>query len=270
MKTVVNRPPAGTFSWLHAGGTEIEVPDEAVEYEYRLAPGEERTVILTDFEGKTGIEAALSEGSQLTLVEIRRGGTEGLSENTICVRCEDRASFHWIRLILSDAEAYDNCQVILSGEGSEFRADIGFFVGGTGRYDLNCEAVHEGKKSTSEIRASGVLSGSAKKLLRGTIDFRKGCSGAVGNESEEVLLLSERVENLSVPVILCAEEDVVGNHGASIGQADEKLLHYFGTRGISEAHAVRMLSEAKLGRVIGQIPDEALQEQLRNEVNHAD
>ena len=71
MKTVVNRPPAGTFSWLHAGGTEIEVPDEAVEYEYRLAPGEERTVILTDFEGKTGIEAALSEALDCRLDLLR-------------------------------------------------------------------------------------------------------------------------------------------------------------------------------------------------------
>ena len=270
MKPVVNRPPAGTFSWLHAGGTEIEAPKEAAAYEYRLAPGEERTVILEDREGRTGIEAALSEDSHLTLIELKHRGAEGLSQTELRVRCEDRASFHWIRLVLSDLEAYDDCKVVLSGEKSEFLADVGFLMDGEGRYDLNCEAVHEGKKSTSEIRASGALSGNARKLLRGTIDFRQGCSGAVGNESEEVLLLSDSVENLSVPVILCVEEDVVGNHGASIGQADDRLLHYFGTRGISEERAVRMLSEAKIGRVIGLIPDEELQERLRNEVNHAD
>ena len=48
------------------------------------------------------------------------------------------------------------------------------------------------------------------KIFRGTIDFRNGSSGSVGNEKETVLMLGEDVVNKTVPLILCAEEDVVG------------------------------------------------------------
>ena len=64
----------------------------------------------------------------------------------------------------------------------------------------------------------------AFKLFRGTIDFVKGSAGSVGNEKEEVLLIDEKCVNQTIPIILCAEEDVVGNHGATIGKPDEELL----------------------------------------------
>ena len=72
------------------------------------------------------------------------------------------------------------------------------------------------------------------KLFRGSIDFVKGCAGSVGNEKEDVLLLGDDVVNQTIPLILCAEEDVEGNHGASIGELDEKTLFYLMSRGIYE------------------------------------
>ncbi len=45
------------------------------------------------------------------------------------------------------------------------------------------------------------------------------------------LLLGEDVVNRTIPLILCAEEDVEGNHGASIGQLDEDILFYMNSEG---------------------------------------
>ena len=41
--------------------------------------------------------------------------------------------------------------------------------------------------------------------------------------------------NQTIPLILCEEEDVEGNHGATIGKLDEELLFYLESRGIPEA-----------------------------------
>ena len=84
-------------------------------------------------------------------------------------------------------------------------------------------ALHEGKKTQSNMQAGGVLRDHAFKLYRGTIDFKWGAKGAVGNEKEDVLLLSNDVVNQTIPLILCAEEDVEGNHGATIGKLDDEL-----------------------------------------------
>lgn len=62
--------------------------------------------------------------------------------------------------------------------------------------------------------------------MRGTIDFVHGCVGAKGDEKEDVLLVGDNMVNQTIPLILCAEEDVEGNHGASIGKLDENMLFY--------------------------------------------
>lgn len=47
--------------------------------------------------------------------------------------------------------------------------------------------------------------------------------------------------NQTIPLILCAEEDVKGSHGASIGQLDEETLFYMQARGISEEQAYALM-----------------------------
>ena len=91
-----------------------------------------------------------------------------------------------------------------------------------------------------------MLNGNAFKLFRGSIDFVKGCAGSVGNEKEDVLLLGDDVVNQTIPLILCAEEDVEGNHGASIGELDEKTLFYLMSRGFTKEAAEAMIAGARL------------------------
>ncbi len=273
MEKTVNRPIAGTFGWLRAGGTKIELPDREERREIRLAAGESRTVVLEDGETPLYVEADLEEGSTLNLVHLP-GGPEsgdpcgspacaGPVYSDIHVRCGKNAQFHWYRLVRGSKETYDNCSAVLEGRGSQFTADVGYRLCGNEKYDANCEAVHRGEKTQSRIFASGVLSDTAYKLFRGTIDFRKGCAGSSGTETEDVLLADETVRNLSVPVILCAEEDVAGNHGATIGRPDENLVYYLASRGLETEKALEMLAQAKLDAVINRIPDEEIRRSLQ-------
>ena len=103
---------------------------------------------------------------------------------------------------------------------------------------------------------SGALRDGAKKIFRGTIDFKTGASDSVGNEQETVLMLGEDVENKTVPVILCSEENVVGNHGATIGELDEDTMFYFASRGIDKEHAENIMARAGIERLKDIIRDE--------------
>ena len=147
-------------------------------------------------------------------------------------------------------------ETTLAGKESDFTAAIGYQVTGENRLDMNYNAVHEGKKTTSSMTANGVLRDHAKKLFRGTIDFKKGAKGAKGDELEDVLLLDDGVQNQTIPLILCAEEDVEGNHGASIGSLDDELIFYLESRGISEEAAYELMAVCK------KIPVEGLRAEL--------
>jgi Fe-S cluster assembly scaffold protein SufB len=65
------------------------------------------------------------------------------------------------------------------------------------------------------------------------------------------------VVNRSVPVILCTEEDVEGNHGATIGKIDQDMLFYLESRGIPEEMIYDMLSKAVVDSIKKKIGDEA-------------
>ena len=106
-------------------------------------------------------------------------------------------------------------------QGAGFSAGIGYLGQKQQTVDMNLVVNHWGQKTTSEINAAGALKDDAQKIFRGTIDFKKGSAGSVGSEQETVLMLGDGVVNKTVPLILCAEENVVGNHGATIGELDE-------------------------------------------------
>ncbi len=263
MRTLVNEPIAKTFGWLHVNGTEVDIEGSKDPVSLVLAENEERILILgpdADF------SAEIPENAVLKLIQLERGGGN-TSVGKIHVRCGRQARFEWYYVALSGTSAFSECVVKLEGEKSTFLGEIGYRLEGDDRLDVNCEVIHTGKKTESDIQASGVLSSHARKLLRGTIDLRTGCSGSVGNEMEDILLLDETVQNLSVPVILCSEEDVVGNHGATIGQLDENLMFYLESRGIARDAVYEIMAKAKLDAVISKLPDETLREQLLKETD---
>ena len=260
MEAVVNKPIVNTFGWLHVNGTKIDAPADVETATYKLDENDERTVV-TDLSAASHITAEVGKNATLRLVQIRRGGNE-TCVNDLSVQCAEGARFEWYRVVLGGAATYDNCSVELAGDRSSFAAEIGYRLGGDGALDVNCEAIHTGKKTESAINASGVLSDRASKLLRGTIDLRNGCKGAMGNELEDVLLMDETVRNRSVPVILCAEEDVVGNHGATIGRLDENVVYYLESRGMARDAIYEMMARSKLDAVIRKIPDEATRNEL--------
>lgn len=201
-------------------------------------------------------------GGKLRLIQLQRMGAGFTFINDIGAVCEEDADMELIQLVFSGHRTYQGCEAALNGDESMLKADIAYIVSGDDLLDINDVVRHIGKNTECEINAAGALSGHAKKIFRGTIDFAKGARGAVGNEKEEVLLIDEKVVNQTIPLILCAEEDVVGNHGASIGRPDEEVLFYLTSRGISVDEAYRMLKNAKLEAACGKIWDEATRQEM--------
>ena len=145
--------------------------------------------------------------------------------NDIGVETDDKAEIKVTNLFIG-GNVYQGCRVTLSGKESKVEKSIGYFLDGNDKLDMNYVVDHIAPRTECDIDAQGVLEGTSEKVFRGTIDFKNGCAGAVGGEIESVLMRSDDVVCQSIPVILCSEEDVAGNHGASIGKLDEDLLFY--------------------------------------------
>ena len=122
-------------------------------------------------------------------------------------------------------------------------------------FDLNYIAHCRGEKSNVDIEVQGALKDEAIKHFKGTIDFKKGCKKASGNENENCLLLSDKAKSLALPMLLCSEEDVEGNHSSSSGKAGKQELFYLMSRGFSERDAMKLLVRARFNKILEGIRD---------------
>lgn len=213
------------------------------------------------------IKIYTEENAKVHLSMAQTLGKSEISFWDIGGELKENASVEIIKLEAGSKKAYTGTLMNLSGARSSFDAQIGYYEKDKQKLDMNYVARHTGKRTVSNMETNGVLEDSAFKLFRGSIDFKPGCSGAKGDEKEEVLLLGDDVVNQTIPLILCSEEDVEGNHGASIGNLDEKTMFYLKSRGFSEEAAQNMVARARIDSICEKIADEYVKEKVERKLD---
>ena len=196
------------------------------------------------------------QNSDVRIYMVQMLGSKTVSLADVGIQEADNARVEFVRAELGGSRSYTGVLADLSGDGSYFEADTSYNAVRGRIVDMDYTARHEGRNTQSLMNAAGVIGNSSEKIFRGTIDFLRGCAGAKGDEKEDVLLLGDDLVNKTVPLILCKEEDVEGNHGASIGELADDVLFYMGTRGISREQAEKLVAKAKLLAVISKIPSD--------------
>ena len=205
----------------------------------------------------------LEENAHLSLVQTYYSSCSHSFINDIGCVSYVNSSFDLCQLFPGRGNLYCGNRIDLIGDNSSFTGNVAYLTQNSARVDFNYIVNHIGKKTCSDYKTNGVLRDKSFKIFRGTIDFKTGASGSVGNELETVLLLSDDMVNQTIPLILCSEEDVEGNHGAAIGRLDEEMLFYMASRGIDEANAEKIITYGYFNRILGLIKNE----DLRNKVS---
>ncbi len=238
--------------------------------------GAEATVVIAAFAGDvdgdapTGSDAnddALPTSAALTRIVVEAGAKLHLIE-MLGVN-EGQQHLESVGLEIHQDAVVDVKQYALGGStiGLGLTANL---VGAQARLDLNnrYHATHEetldinhlvrmrGTSTRALLTESGVLNEAAKKTLRATIDLVRGAKDAQGNEIETVMILGDDVVNKTMPAILCDEDDVAGNHGATIGSVSPEQLDYLAARGLSHQAAEQMFIRALFEDAIINAPEE--------------
>ena len=97
--------------------------------------------------------------------------------------------------------------------------------------------------------------------------FKKDVRKLLGNEAENCMLLSDKAKSLALPMLLCSEEDVEGNHSASSGKVGDKELFYIMTRGFDKKSAEKLLVRAKFNNILTNITNEELKQEILDEID---
>ncbi len=176
------------------------------------------------------IENSQKENSQVDYILVENGGNKKLSN-------------YYSKL--EENFAQNNLKTIYLGTNEDL-------------IDINYNIELYGKNTKCDIQAMGAISGNCHKNFKGTIDFKKGCENSKGTENENCMILSDTAKSKSLPMLLCKEENVEGEHGVSSGKIDEAKLFYIMTKGISQENAKKLIVKANFSTILKEIDDEKL------------
>ena len=200
-------------------------------------------VILNMLNSKTNsllsIENELERNSRVDYTIVDFGGKTSITNYYSC---------------LKGKEAKSNINTIYLGKEKQL-------------FDINYIAELYGEAAEVNINVQGALKDEAKKNFKGTIDFKKGCKKSKGDENEFCMLLSDKARSKALPMLLCTEEDVEGNHASSAGKIEDDKMFYIMSRGISEKDAMKLMVKAKFNKILETIKDEILKESILNEID---
>lgn len=215
------------------------------------------------------VKVRLEEGAVFTYEQVQMLGEGYHFYSDLACEEEKDAKFTITRINFGAKETKIGLAAYLKGERSEISSNLCYIGNGNHTIEIDDVIRHQAKKTVSHLNAQGVLSQVAEKTYKGTIDFLHGCAGSQGTEMENVLLLSDDAINKTVPLILCREEDVEGNHGATIGEINEETLNYLQARGFDQIQAKFLVVKGRFVETLSKISDKDLQRKAESYLKEA-
>lgn len=258
--------PMRTWRWL---GVNEAKADEAVlaidngRQELVVPAGESRQLTVVYRQAGEGqVQVKVEKGGFLKLTTVQLLPVDAQGASSVQVELADTAELEAVAVEAGSAKSLAKMKVNLAGNESKANVYVLYFGHGASQLDMNYVLVQQGRSTEANLHVYGALLGEANKIFRGTLDFRHGSKGSKGYEKEEVVVLSSKVRNRSVPLMLSAEDAVEGHHAVSIGKIDENKLFYLMSRGLDMQEARRLVVEAAFNPVLDRIEDKDLYQEL--------
>ncbi len=263
--------PAHTKASLTITISDKETPDFAGFFSFLLQKNAHLSLIWK-WEGGAGAgtfdvaaDYVLETGARLSESDVQTG----LSEKTLIlqrhVNLAEDAEADFTAAALGGDAVIVNSRGFLTGRHAKLHEAALYHAGGTRHLDFFYHIDHIGPETESDIDVKGALSDRAKKYFRGTINFKRGCAGSVGSEGDYAIQLDPETKNISLPLLLCTEDDVIGNHASSAGQLDASAIYYLMSRGLTKEEARRIVIESLLRPLIDKM-DETVREEVLEEI----
>lgn len=210
--------------------------------------------------------AKANSSIKLTVVNL----LNEVSQNFLSIEnnLQENANLDFCIVDFGGKNSITNYYTNLEGEASKNNLNAIYLGKDEQVFDLNYIGALRGKKSVMNIEIQGALNGKSKKNFKGTLDFKRGAKKAKGDENEFCMLLSDTAKSLALPMLLCEEEDVEGNHSTAAGKLGGKELFYIMSRGFNKKEAMKLIVRAKFNKILDTISKEDLKNEILKEIDN--
>jgi len=287
--------PGGPFAAIH--GDELafangRTANGDADAELTLEGGVQRLRFITDAQGggwQARVTVRVAAGARATLLETYEGqGAAYIASATLSFVLEPGACLERVVLLVepADAVSVSIADVVLAsgasffqtviatgaklqrhetgvfhpGQGAHVRMDGVYLLGDARHADLTTVVAHAGPVGTTSQLTKGLATDASRAVFQGRIVVERGADQTDARMRHDALLLSDRAEIDAKPELQINADDVSCAHGNTVGALDAMALFYIQSRGVPEAEAKALLTEAFVGEVLDRIEHERARE----------
>ena len=211
-------------------------------------------------------ELLLAAGARCELVQVQAEDGGRIHFTSVHARVERDARFDAHVFTLGQGLVRSEMDVVLAEPGAETTLR-GLFVGrDSSHIDHYTTVDHAAESCTSDEEYRGVLADRSKGVFRGRVIVRPGAQRTDASQSNPNLLLSDDATIDTKPQLEIYADDVKASHGSTIGQLDVDALFFLRARGLGEADARLLLTNAFAQRVAETVRDPDLRARVVDRV----
>jgi Fe-S cluster assembly protein SufD len=229
-----------------------------------------RLVLLESYEAQTDgaissvdLGIYVAEGASVERIVFAADGPQSVTVSTARVTLAAGATYAQTILTSGARRQRIETHITHPGQGASVRLDGAYLLAEQRHADLTTVVAHAGRDGSTSQLTKGVVRDQARGVFQGRIVVEKGADGTEARMGHHALILSDKAEVDAKPELLIFADDVQCAHGNTIGALDEAAIFYARQRGMPEAVARAMLTEAFVGEVVDRIEHEGARDAAR-------
>jgi Fe-S cluster assembly protein SufD len=227
-------------------------------------------VLLESYEGQgadyvvqADLNITLGRGARLERIVIADDSPDAVSVSAAHVVLGEHATFAQTVLTSGAKRQRLETRVSHPGGGASARLDGLYLLGDRRHADITTVVTHAGVDGATDQLVKGVVRDQARGVFQGRIVVSPGADKTDARMGHHALILSDKAEVDAKPELEIYADDVVCAHGNTVGALDEEALFYAKARGIADAEARAMLTQAFLDEVVDRIGHDGAREIAR-------
>ncbi len=208
----------------------------------------------------------IEKDARLTLVNHIDQSANSYHFDTVTMSASSVSNVKYFELNFNALVTRHELVLNLNGEHIQSKILGASYLKGKQHCDSQTLISHNQSHSQSEQVYKALLDDESHSVFSGTVYIAQGIVKADSAQLNQNLLLSDRAEVNSKPVLRIYADDVKASHGSTMGQVQEDEIFYLQSRSISRAKAIELLGQGFLNEIIFRLESEELKSYFSSEL----
>lgn len=199
------------------------------------------------------LSVKLAAKAHLELINETKQSFQSYHMDQVSIDLAQEASLVYLDVNLSSLLSRHELKVNLNAQNSEAKVLGVSLLQKTEHCDHQTQIHFQASRSSAVQLYKSIVDDLAHSVFSGTVYIDSDIEGITSSQLNHNVLLSDKAESNSKPILMIYSDDVKASHGSTVGQLNKEELFYLQSRSISTEKAKELLSIGFLLEVIEEI-----------------